>query len=84
MCARQRVHEAEQRVFSSGEKRAFDTALQEMLNQATIEVKVSNVQYASCTDFLILFCGSAGRRKKLHAMDMYVYVLSSTSNTGNS
>ena len=55
-----------------------------MLNQATIEVKVSNVQYASCTDFLILFCGSAGRRKKLHAMDMYVYVLSSTSNTGNS
>lgn len=39
--ARQRVQEAEQRVFASGEKRAFDTALQEMLNQATIEVKTS-------------------------------------------
>lgn len=37
--ARQRVHEAENRVFGSGEKRAFDTALQEMLNQATLEVK---------------------------------------------
>ena len=34
------MHEAEQRVFSCGEKRAFDTALQEMLNQATIEVKM--------------------------------------------
>lgn len=28
-------------MFASGEKRAFDTALQEMLNQATIEVKTS-------------------------------------------
>ena len=37
--ARQRVHDAEHRVFSCGEKRVFDTALQEMLNQATIEVK---------------------------------------------
>ena len=34
------MHEAEQRVFSCEEKRAFDTALQEMLNQATIEVKM--------------------------------------------
>lgn len=40
--ARQRVQEAENRVFSSGEKRAFDTALQEMLNQATIEVNFKN------------------------------------------
>ena len=38
MCARQRVHDAEHRVFNSGEKRAFDMAMQEMLNQATIEV----------------------------------------------
>jgi len=28
-------------VFGSGEKRAFDTALQEMLNQATLEVKTA-------------------------------------------
>ena len=34
------MQEAEQRVFSCGEKRAFDMALQEMLNQATIEVKI--------------------------------------------
>ncbi|EDO49513.1 predicted protein, partial [Nematostella vectensis] len=38
VAARRRVIEAESRVFGDGEKRAFDTALQEMLNQATIEV----------------------------------------------
>ena len=43
--ARQRVQEAENRVFSSGEKRAFDTALQEMLNQATIEVSSKNFDF---------------------------------------
>ncbi|XP_073235946.1 uncharacterized protein [Porites lutea] len=42
--ARQRVQEAENRVFLSGEKRAFDTALQEMLNQATIEVNEAENQ----------------------------------------
>ena len=43
--ARQKVHEAEQRVFGSGEKRAFDAVLQEMLNQATLEVWTA-VQHA--------------------------------------
>ncbi|KXJ08487.1 SH3 domain-binding protein 5 [Exaiptasia diaphana] len=38
IAARTRVQEAEKRVFGAGPKRAFDTALQEMLNQATIEV----------------------------------------------
>lgn len=38
IAARTRVLEAERRVFGEGPKRAFDTALQEMLNQATIEV----------------------------------------------
>jgi len=53
--ARQRVHEAENRVFGSGEKRAFDTALQEMLNQATLEVKtafiVKHANQNSCKYF---------------------------------
>lgn len=39
------MHEAEQRVFGSGEKRAFDAVLQEMLNQATLEVWTA-VQHA--------------------------------------
>ncbi|XP_068715561.1 SH3 domain-binding protein 5-like [Montipora foliosa] len=42
--ARQRVHDAEYKVFSSGEKRDFDAAMQEMLNQATIEVNEAENQ----------------------------------------
>lgn len=49
------MHEAENRVFGSGEKRAFDTALQEMLNQATLEVKttfiVKHANQNSCTKY---------------------------------
>jgi len=40
IAAKTRVMEAEKRVFGGGPKRAFDTALQEMLNQATIEVQL--------------------------------------------
>ena len=51
------MHEAEQRVFSSGEKRAFDTAIQEMLNQATIEVRdfVKHVMQNSSFSGLLAF-----------------------------
>ncbi|KAK3733787.1 hypothetical protein QZH41_015116, partial [Actinostola sp. cb2023] len=38
VAARTRVFEAEKRVFGAGAKRGFDSAIQEMLNQATIEV----------------------------------------------
>ena len=41
VAAKRRVREAEQRVFSSIEKRAFDAALQELLNTATTEVSKS-------------------------------------------
>ena len=49
MYARQRVRDAEHRVFSCGEKRAFDTALQEMLNQATIEVHIDIIKMYKTT-----------------------------------
>jgi hypothetical protein len=40
VAAKSRVFEAERRVFGGGNKRAFDSAIQEMLNQATIEVRL--------------------------------------------
>lgn len=39
VAAKRTVREQEHRVYTSIEKRAFDTALQEVLNVATIEVK---------------------------------------------
>ncbi|XP_031559430.1 SH3 domain-binding protein 5-like [Actinia tenebrosa] len=38
IAAKNRVSEAERRVFGGGAKRTFDSALQKMLNEATIEV----------------------------------------------
>lgn len=38
VCARQQVRDTENKMFFSEEKRAFDPAMQEMLNKATIEV----------------------------------------------
>ena len=38
VCARQQVRDTENKMFCSEEKRAFDPAMQEMLNKATTEV----------------------------------------------
>lgn len=38
VCARQQVRDTENKMFFSEEKRAFDPAMQEMLNKATVEV----------------------------------------------
>lgn len=42
VCARQQVRDSENKMFFSEEKRAFDPAMQEMLNKATIEVNKDN------------------------------------------
>lgn len=44
VCARQQVRDTENKMFFSEEKRAFDPAMQEMLNKATIEVNEAEAQ----------------------------------------
>lgn len=56
IAAKTRVNEAEKRVFGGGPKRAFDTALQEMLNQATIEVKLLYIDTFDLKSFNCINC----------------------------